>query len=239
MRYCMFSPSHILFFVAKHLQDLQRLASSLDMTQIRLMYLGALFLASMELVATRGMGDIIAAEIGLSDTDVTTIGSFSNASMSVGYSNSTVATARAPNDTDANACWSSWTNYWVYTKAIASPRLSYLTTTVSTTTVCQSQYFGTTETAISTFKGTSVQDNGGFTISTKTLDSTSTTVYTIDPRPGSSYTKTTTITSYTLVSYNGSSVPMPTCTLSSVVSQCHLNLPVLSILLAITIVEGY
>jgi hypothetical protein len=96
-----------------------------------------------------------------------------------------------------------------------------VTTIISTTTGYQSEYAGTTETDIYTFTGTSVQDNGGFTISTETLDSTSTSVYTISARPASSYTITTTRTSYTLMTYSGTSVRMPTCQLPSVVPQCQ------------------
>ena len=191
------------------------------MTRLYQIYLGALWLALMELVVPRSMGDIIAAGFGLSDTKVSTTSSSSNTSASLGVSNYTAVEAGATTMINATACWSSWTDYWSYTTAIASPKISYLATIVSTTTGYESEYPGTTETNVATFKGTSVQDNGGFTISTKTLDLTSTTVYTISPRPASTYTITTAITSYTLVSYNGSSVPMPICTLPSIVPQCQ------------------
>jgi len=185
------------------------------------MYQSALSLASMRLVASRGMGDIIAGGFGLSHTAVSTTDPFSNDSISINNSNNTVVTVESSTQADQSVCWSSWTEYWAYTKAIASPKISYLATIVSTTTGFQSEYLGTTETNFATFEGTSAQDNGGFTISTKTLDSTSTTVYTISPRPASSYTITTTVTSYTLVSYNGSSVAMPTCVLPNFVPQCQ------------------
>jgi hypothetical protein len=191
------------------------------MTRIRRTYLGALLLASMKRVVSRSMGDIIATGFGLSQAEFSPTTSFLNTSASLEPSNSPAIATGTYTGTNATACWSSWKEYWAYTNAIAGPETSYLTTIVSSTTGYQSEYSGTTETDVETFKGTSVQDNGGFTINTKTLDSTSTTVYTISPRPASSYTTTTAITSYTLVPCNGSSVPIPTCTLSSVVPQCQ------------------
>jgi hypothetical protein len=191
------------------------------MTRIHRVYLGALWLTLIKLAMSRSIGDIIAAGFGLSDTKVSTTSSSSNTSTSVELSNYTAVATGGTTKINATACWSSWTDHWAYTKAIASPKISYLSTIVSTTTGYQSEYPGTTETNIATSRGTSVQDNGGFTINTKTLDSTSTTVYTISPRPASSYIITTTITSYTLISYTGSSVPMPTCTLPSIVPQCQ------------------
>jgi hypothetical protein len=189
--------------------------------RIHRLYLGALWLALMKMVVSKSMGDMIAAGFGLSDTQHHTTASFSNTSARLELSNGTRIATRMSTDTNATACWSSWTDYWSYTTAIASPKISYLATIVSTTTGYESEYPGTTETDVATVEGTSVQDNGGFTISTITLDSTSTTVYTISSQPASTFTITNTVTSYTLISYNGSSVPMPTCVLPSLVRECQ------------------
>ena len=91
----------------------------------------------------------------------------------------------------------------------------------STSTVTISDYSGTTKTKVFTYTGTSLQDNGGFTISTRTSNSKSSSTYTMRPRSGTTSTITTTLTSYTLVSYNGTRVPEPSCELPSIFPQCQ------------------
>ena len=174
---------------------------SSNLMRIHRTYLGILCFALLDLVASRNMGDIVASGFGLSDATAITAGPFTN--------------------TSENLCWMSWTDYWSYTQAIASPKTSDVSTIVTKTTGYDSGFSGTTETYISTIKGTSVQDNGGFTISTMTLDSVATSVLTISARPGSSYTGAYTFTSVTLLSYDGRSIQVPTCRLSSIVPQCQ------------------
>jgi len=169
----------------------------------------------------RGMGDIIASGFGLSDTPVTTNGSYTGTKGSSGISSDAEITTGSFTNTSADSCWSSWTEYWAYTQAVASPKHSAVSTIISTGSGYDSGFAGTTETIISTYTGTSVQDNGGFAISTRTTDSVSTSVYTISARPGSSYTRTDTYTSVAVLSYDGSSVRKPTCQLPSIVPQCQ------------------
>ncbi|KAM0695545.1 hypothetical protein Q7P36_005905 [Cladosporium allicinum] len=121
----------------------------------------------------------------------------------------------------ADSCWPLWTDYWTYSNAVANPKTSDVSTVIEIETETQEAYAATTETDISTLTGTSVQDNGGFTISTRTTDSLTTFVYTITEQPGSTVTRTDTYTSITLLSYNGPSIPMPTCQLPSIVLQCQ------------------
>lgn len=136
--------------------------------------------------------------------------------------NGITAVAAGPfTNSSGDSCWASWADYWSYKQAVATPRKHDLSTILSTTTGHISGLAGTTETDVGTSKGLSIQDNGGFTISTKTIDSTWTSRYTFSARPESSYTRTITYTSYTLVSYEGDIVQKPTCQLSSVVSQCQ------------------
>ena len=180
-----------------------------------------LAVAWIVLAEARGVGDIIASGFGLLVNNTVSNGSSSGMDASSGALNSTAIATGSFANTGADSCWSSWTEYWAYTQAIASPKHSAVTTIVSTATGYDSGFPGTTETIISTFTGTSVQDNGGFTISTRTTDSISTTVYTISARPGSSYSRTDTFTRITRLPYDGHSVRVPSCQLSGMVPQCQ------------------
>lgn len=146
-----------------------------------------------------------------------------DANMASGFELSqTTAIATGPfTNSSADSCWASWAEYWSYKQAAATPQTRGLSTILSTTTVHVSGYAGTIETEIGTSKGPSMQNNGGFTIRTRTIDSTWTSRHTFSARPESSYTRTNTFTSYTLVSYDSTTVQMPTCQLPSVVSQCQ------------------
>lgn len=155
----------------------------------------------LQLAASTNLGDIVASGFGLSRTTAIAPGPFTNSSV--------------------DFCWASWAEYWSYKQAAATPQTSGLATIISTTTGHISGYAGTTETHIGTRKGLSTQNNGGFIISTRTIDSTWTSRYTFSARPESSYTRENTFTSYTLVSYGGATVQEPTCQLSSVISQCQ------------------
>ncbi|GAB7323585.1 hypothetical protein MBLNU13_g07079t3 [Cladosporium sp. NU13] len=156
---------------------------------------------SLQLAVSAHVGDIVASGFGLSRTPAIAADPLMNSS--------------------ANSCWTSWAEYWSYKQVIATPQTHDLSTIVSTKTGYVSGYAGTTETDIGTSKGLSIKDNGGFTINTKTIDSTWTSRYTFSSRSGSSYTITNSFTSYISVSYNGTTVQRPTCQLSNVVSQCQ------------------
>jgi hypothetical protein len=203
--------------------------------------LGLICLTLVGSAVSRGIGDIVASGLGLSNTIAITTGWSTNSSASSRVPNTTaiatesslaanasstlVNTTSIPTGKFANAsadsCWSSWTDYWAYSNAIANPKASPVTTIISEETGYVRGLPAETFTEVSTLTGTSTQFNGGFAISTVTLDSIATSFYTQRAREGSSYTRTDTYTSITLLSYDGPSVPVPTCQLSSTVPQCQ------------------
>jgi hypothetical protein len=158
-------------------------------------------LCTESVCATGGVRDTIVSEPGHSSTNV---------SITIPYANAT-----------AEECWRSWDEYWSVSQSIKNPKTSNVASMTSTSTVTMSDYSGTTRTDVVTFTGISLQDNGGFTLSTRTSGSTSSSTYTMRPRPGSTFTITTTLTSYKLMSYDGTPVPEPSCKLPSVVPQCQ------------------
>jgi hypothetical protein len=180
-----------------------------------------LCLALVESAVSRNMGDIIASGLGISNTTAIATGFSTATYASSELSNTTANTNGVFKNITAGSCWPSWTEYWAYAEAIANPQTSDVSTIIETDTETESAIAATTETDISTLTGTSVQDNGGFTISTRTTDSITTTVYTFSGQPGATYTRIDTYTSITLLPYDGPSVAMPTCQLQSIVPQCQ------------------
>jgi hypothetical protein len=88
-----------------------------------------------------------------------------------------------------------------------------------TSTVTISDYSDTTRADVVTNTDMCMQQNGGFILSTRTFDSRSSSIYTMRPQSGPTATNTTTLMSYTLMSYNGTRVPEPNYMLPSIVLQ--------------------
>jgi hypothetical protein len=211
------------------------------MKKIQRARLGLICLTLVGSAVSRGIGDIVASGLGLSNTAAITTGWSTNSSASSRVPNTTaIATgslattntsSRLVNTTaittgkyanaSADSCWSSWTDYGAYSNAIAHPKASPVATIVSERTGYVRGLPAETFTEVSTLTGTSTQFNGGFAISTIILDSTATSLYTQKAREGSSYTRTDTFTRITHIPYDGPSVPVPTCQLSSTVPQCQ------------------
>ena len=127
----------------------------------------------------------------------------------------------APNNVSVDECWSSWEAFWSNNLTRTESSTSTIGFFTSTSTYTETAYPGTTEAHTSTIKTTDTIDNGGFAISTQTLDTTSTTKITIFSRPASTETNTLTGTSLTLLPYTGTILSEPTCKLPSSVSQCQ------------------
>lgn len=175
-----------------------------------------------ESVSAKGVGDFVASGLGLarstSDTDV------ADATLSAWPSNGALplSTAIPKANVSVDECWSSWQDFWVWrqekTGLESSPILTYTTSYVYTYGANASTQTGLT----TTIDTTRTIDNGGFAISTQTIDTTSTSIYTQSAVPTETVTSRYTLTSYsTYKDKPTNTIARPTCKLPKAVSQCQ------------------
>ncbi|KAF7198062.1 hypothetical protein HII31_00418 [Pseudocercospora fuligena] len=201
--------------------------------------------------SSSAVGDYVAAGLGISSSapgtqpvatglvtvDGTVFTATKLANGDIEVANTTVHPSSTTNSTAAAAtglssptdCYASWQQYWTASRASLLSNYSYTpsSTPVTTFTSTNEEAFSaqplTTSTYITTIDTEIPIVNGGFTISTQTILSTSSYVYTQSSEPASTSTWTWTYTSYATVAPNAtvSVPPKPTCTLPSVVPDCQ------------------
>lgn len=135
----------------------------------------------------------------------------------------------AKNDT-VEGCYSSWNEYWSasqasYLSSFSQDNIKTIPTSTWTVTGTNTYpgYAATTSTYVTTIKTENFVVNGGFTISTQDIDTTSTTVRTQSSYAGETDTYTNTITLYSSSTVEGAGEvpPKPTCKLPTVVPDCQ------------------
>lgn len=180
------------------------------------------------LEASPAIGDLVASGLGIAR--VTNTSSLSSQTAS-SLSSAAVTGISSANGTVNGGCYASWLTYWsasrasVLTSAAAVDGLNLSTSAINTTTLTSTDVFPaepqSTWTYVQTIDRTVYSMDGGFTISTEIIDTTSTNIQTYESEAASTYIYTTTITQETTFESTVSVPPKPSCTLPSVVPQCE------------------
>lgn len=160
------------------------------------------------------------------DVGNTTIHPYPNSTMVVNVTMPFTATASAtaiPGNVSVDECFASWEKFWSASANISS--ISYSSSPTKTWTVTGTNIYSSRPATTGEFKTTidytETIINGGFTISTKTIDTTSTSLYTESAYPGETDVYTNEGTWYAVESFSARLPPTPSCHLPSSVSKCQ------------------
>ena len=188
-----------------------------------------MFLSFVRTTTSTEVGDYVAHGLGYSKTlspsnsiVSTKLRLFSN----ITSASSIIATANSAHNGSVDECWTSWSSFWSISSIDFS--VSWFAATFKTTGESTSFYTYTrtaqqssVRTSIETFASTSYAVDGGHTLSSTVLKSTSTYTETEKSLPQSTIVETESIALGTRVYSSRSLPPKPTCKLPRVVSQCQ------------------
>lgn len=174
------------------------------------------------LVSAKGVGDFVASGLGLARSTSETDAADATLSARPSTGALSLSTGAPKANVSVDECWSSWEDFWSWrhekTALVSSPILTYTTSYVYTHGANASTQTGLT----TTIDTTRTIDNGGFAISTQTIDTTSTSIYTQSAVPTETVTSKYTLTSFsTYKDKPTNTIARPTCRLPKLVSQCQ------------------
>ncbi|KAK4495867.1 hypothetical protein PRZ48_013135 [Zasmidium cellare] len=137
-----------------------------------------------------------------------------------------------PSNGTGGDCYASWDSYWsasdaAYSVSVSQNNLEVVgtSTLLVTQTNIRSAQAATTSPLEITIQTTRAIENGGFTISTQTIDTTSTTLIVQSSQPGTTQVSVNTDTQYNTSTIQGlvKMPPKPTCSLPPVVPACQTS----------------